>query len=206
MKTGQLIIVSCLPMLLCMGAQAQEKEKRLWPLELDYLVSPYQSKALRTDIGMNLMTLNGDLEGPALPAVQFLLDLRNDEITFWVLKKSPIISCKHLKGMKPKPRDAVPVAKALVHAASQGIFVPGGREMMTRMGAIRSLEEVFCLCLKGEYAAPMDAWTKEDKKAWMLQMADKARKAHKEDRKLFLEVERLFLELEALRLDEGEKS
>jgi hypothetical protein len=168
------------------------------PGQLQGLLNSYRSKELReliTEAVGETKSVNGDAQAKA---AELLLELRNKEISLWLLthSRARTFATELLNERELSLQDASFILRAMLAFALPSPVPPGGEQLSGQAGAAMHLGEAFCKCLKQDFEQP-EKYTKVVLEQWALNVINQAVDSEevRESKKLQLQLELLRLEV-----------
>ena len=168
------------------------------PKELESAVKSYKSKELKDLIIKNIGDMNSDSGVTQKKATQFLLDLRNDELSAWVLTCNRTgLSIEALNEREVAVKDALFIARAITRCTLPDHALPGGDWDQGQSAMAIRLGWLFCKSLNQKAQQPKE-FSKEALKKWALGIIEQALKKAKDDKKVQLRLELLQIEVKEM--------
>lgn len=168
------------------------------PEQLREIINSYRSKKLKELVTETAGNLDSDLPAPRKEAAELLHELRNDEISIWILTqlKTRSMAIEALNEREVSLQDASFILRAMFAWALPSPEPPGGEELTARAGAAMHLGEIFCKCLNQDFEQP-EEYSEKVMREWAINVIDGAfeKEEVRKSKKLQLQLELLRLEV-----------
>jgi len=176
------------------GVAAAEEPTPPLPKELSAVYASFQSKETQERLLENLRGIE-DWRNPRAQrrAIAYLVDLRNPEVSRWVLTypRSREIAIGELGKREVSLEDAGYIVRAALALALPPEPRPGGEPEAAQAGCVMHLGELLCKCLRQPFSPP-ESYREPDVRRWTLSVIEKALRdgetANDENRRRRLEL------------------
>lgn len=166
--------------------------------EISQIVADYTSARMRELVLEKLKTSQGPNNVEGRKALRFLVDLRNDDLTMWLLtRRAKRWSAREVleeKGLSVKHAYLISRCMLALALPPPSEWPPGGEEQLDQQGCVYGLSTAFCRCIGLKVAGPRD-YTRAPLRKWLIGAVEAALKQSEND-----DVARLRLELLRLQI------
>lgn len=120
--------------------------------ELQTVLQSYQSETLRQQIEERIHEVDSSNPKIQRQAIEYLLDLRNEALSVWLLVHGKDVAVDVLGQRKLKPDDARFVAQAMFRMAMPQEKRPNSEVQECQMGLLTRMAKHFCECIRQPFA------------------------------------------------------